>query len=146
MNIAARFPIKAWPELFYAGVGIHIVAIFISLFGLSSAYLSVISLCVTIYSFWLSYHQYISVTQCKSDLCWTGENWVISDTTQTSEIIYLSLQNTSWLTEGFCLLKFACDNQQFAWLFTKKHLGDRAYRELCYMVNRDFSLSRRKSN
>lgn len=133
MKFAARFPIKENIVLLRLLIFSHLILWLLTIFLLSS--LSQILLLISIIGFSLQYsfQQYKQVTEYHDDLCWSGENWLVTSEIHNEEI-YLELKPTSWITEEFCFLKFKIQNEEKAWLFTKNGLGSRLYSELCYLV------------
>ncbi len=137
VQIAARFPIKSCPELFFLGVCLHGVVAISAIMFLTSWWLIGLIILSLLLSLVISFRQYEAITSFNSDLCWTGENWVVSDPSSDNSVTYLELASTCWLTADFSLLKFVEDHNEHAWFFTKKHLGERAFRELGYLVKQD---------
>jgi len=134
MNIAARFPIKENRILFFAVVLAH-VGVFIVGFLLINSIWTFMLILVTISgSLYFSLRQYQAITNSPDDLCWSGEAWLMHDPSSEG-IRYMDLLNTSWITPQICLLKFKCNEQEFTWFFSRKTLGERLYRELCYLSN-----------
>ncbi len=134
MNIAARFPIKSSPELLLLLVVSH-VGVFVSSFWLlNQLWMIVLVLVLSVTSFYFSFQQYLTITNSSDDLCWSGDNWLMHTGSIHNSISYLELLSTSWVTPHFCLLKFIQDEEQKAWFFTRKSLGERLYRELCYTL------------
>jgi len=133
VKIASRFPIKSnWLLLsliLIAHLGLISIA-FILLTNFWSLLLIIVS---TIGSGYFSLKQYQSITRAEDDLCWSGENWLMQDH-QLKTVSYLDLMPTSWVTANFCLLKFEQNNVEKAWLFTRRSLGERLFRELCYLA------------
>lgn len=134
MNIAARFPIKSSPELLLFLVVSHIGVFASSFWLLNLLWMIVAVLLLTAISFYFSYQQYLTITNSSDDLCWSGENWLMNTGYSQNSTSYLELLPTSWITPQFCLLKFIQDEEQKAWFFTRKSLGERLYRELCYTL------------
>jgi len=132
MNVAARFPIKSCPELLLLLVVSHIGVFASSFWLLNQLWMIVLVLLLSAISFYFSFLQYLSITNSSDDLCWSGENWLMHTDSIQSSTSYLELLSTSWVTPHFCLLKFIQDESQKAWFFTRKSLGERLYRELCY--------------
>ncbi len=134
MNIAARFPIKSSPELLLLLLASHISVFASSFWLLNEPWMIVLLLILSAISFYFSFQRYWTITNSTDDLCWSGENWLMHTGSNQNTTSYLELLPTSWITPHFCLLKFVQDEQQKAWFFTRKSLGERLYRELCYMA------------
>jgi len=134
MNVAARFPIKANRPLIWLVYLCHIF-VFIGGYSLINSLFSVFFILVAcIISVFYAHKQYVRLTQSPDDLCWSGENWLMHEDNEQRDIQYLDLLSTSWVTAQFCLLKFESNNQSKAWFFSRKLLGERLFRELCYLV------------
>jgi len=134
MNVAARFPIKTCPELLILLVITHIGVFASSFWLLNQLWMIVSVLVLAAISFYFSYQQYLSITHSSDDLCWSGENWLMHTGNEQNSTKYLEQLSTSWVTPYFCLLKFTQDGEQKAWFFSRKSLGERLYRELCYTL------------
>ena len=134
MNLAARFPIKSCPELLLLLVVFHIGVFVSSFWLLSQLWMIVLVLVLLAISFYFSFQQYLTITNSSDDLCWSGENWLMQTGSSQNSTSYLEQLPTSWITPHFCLLKFIQDEEQKAWFFTRKSLGERLYRELCYTL------------
>jgi len=130
VKIACRFPVKSNFLLLALLLGIHLSILIVSWVWLDSLYKIALVMFAVFASLYFSIRQYASVTRSNDDLCWSGENWLMQD----NQTHYLDLQNTSWITADFCLLKFKSQDKYFAWLFTRKSLGEGLYRELCYLA------------
>lgn len=136
MNIAARFPIKPNYFLFCIITMMHVLVLILGLSLLSSVSLILIVLVVVSISLFYSSQEYTLMTNACDDLCWSGENWLMTDS-ENSTVNYLVLLETSWITPYFCLLKFSANEQQKAWFFSPYYLSDRLFRELCYLARLD---------
>ena len=135
MNVAARFPIKSSPDLLLLLVVSHIGVFASSFWLLEQQWMIVLVLVLSATSFYFSFQQYLTITNSSDDLCWSGENWLMHASSNQNSTSYLELLPTSWVTPQFCLLKFSQDDEQRTWFFTRKSLGERLYRELCYIAN-----------
>lgn len=134
MNVAARFPIKPSPELLLLLAVSHIGVFASSFWLLNQLWMVVLVLLLSATSFYFSYQQYLNITHSSDDLCWSGENWLMHTGINQNSTNYLEQLPTSWITPHFCLLKFVQNGKQKAWFFSRKSLGDRLYRELCYTL------------
>ena len=143
MFIAARFPIKSNIPLYSFLVLSHVAVVMISFWIFSQWWLTAITLSLTTISFMMTHREYLTVTQSDDDLCWSGESWLMHGASNKDDILYLELSSTSWVTSHFCLLKFDQDEQPKAWFFTKKGLGERLYRQLCYLAKLDMKIAER---
>ena len=144
MKIASRFPIKESTGLLSLIALLHLSVFVLGFFilGISIQYsLLFISLIV---SYHFSLKQLKNITEASDDLCWTGDQWLISMLNENNQLsfqesIYLELLASSWITSEFCFLKFQGEsiehaNRKFAWFFSASNLGDRLYRELCFFA------------
>lgn len=138
MKIASRFPIKSNRLLFSLICLAHLGLIYLVFILLTSFWSIVLILSLTVASCYFSIKQYQSITRSDDDLCWSGESWLMQDN-QSKTVNYLDLLPTSWITANFCLLKFEQNNVEKAWLFSRKSLGERLYRELCYLAKVELS-------
>jgi len=137
MKIAARFPVKSNRFLYGGIILLHVGVFFTSFSLLNQLWALALVLFATIGSFYFSRKQYLLITNSPDDLCWSGEAWLMHTNGSSEGVGYLDLLASSWVTPFFCLLKFKQNDQEFAWFFTHRSLGDRLYRELCYLVNRN---------
>jgi len=138
VKIASRFPIKSNRLLFSLICLAHLGLIYLVFILLTSFWSIVLILSLTVASCYFSIKQYQSITRSDDDLCWSGESWLMQDN-QSKTVNYLDLLPTSWITANFCLLKFEQNNVEKAWLFSRKSLGERLYRELCYLAKVELS-------
>ncbi len=143
MKTAVRFPVKSSPELLLLCLVMHLIVAVAVLINDWSWWISLLVIVVIAASWGVTTRQYHSVTNAKGDLCWTGESWMIAKEHTLNQADYLELRPTSWVTSLFSFLEFQSGDKKVVWLFTNKHLGERAYRELCYLVNQDLHLSRK---
>ena len=134
MNVAARFPVKSCPELLLLLVVSHLGVFASSFWLLNQLWLIALVLFLLATSFYFSFQQYLSITNSSDDLCWSGKNWLMHTGSNQNSTSYLELLSSSWITPHFCLLKFIQAENQKAWFFTRKSLGERLYRELCYTL------------
>ena len=148
MKVASRFPIKESNGLLLMVNSLHLIILLLSFFVLGLSYLILIVVCSLIISYHFSIKQLKSITEGPDDLIWTGEQWLITfqnDKNKLSyqEPVYLEVLASSWVTSRFSLLKFSSEslqeqgnkkNQEFVWFFSASNLGDRYYRELCYLT------------
>ena len=137
MKVAARFPIKANIPLSYLLIVGHFSLLMVSIFYLNSVTYILVIVAVTAFSYFTSYQQYLKVTEFEDDLCWSGENWLVHCKNVDEDVSFLELLETSWITAEFSLLKFNMADEEIAWLFTRKSLGERLYSELCYLAKLD---------
>jgi len=140
MKIAARFPIKSNHFLYGGIIVIHLGVFLASFFLLNQIWALTVVLFSIIGSFYYSRKQYHIITNSPDDLCWSGEAWLMHNSSSSNGVSYLEQLPTSWITPYFCLLKFELNDQEFAWFFSRTDLGDRLYRELCYIVNRNIRI------
>ena len=134
MNIASRFPVKTSVPLFSFLIISHVSLFLYCPILIHSFTLVLLVLVVTAISFWESLSQYRLITNAPDDLCWSGENWLMGSSNLNDEVSYLDLLCSSWVTPQFCLLNFSCQGEHKSWLFTKRELGERLFRELCYLI------------
>jgi hypothetical protein len=134
MKVAARFPVKPNSALLGVLLVSHTGIFACSFWLLNQAWMIGLVLALSAVSFYFSLKQYLAITNSSDDLCWSGENWLMHTGENQSSVCYLELLPTSWITPPFCLLKFTLNEQQRAWFFTRKSLGERLYRELCYVA------------
>jgi len=137
MNIACRFPIKSNLELLVLIGSCHLFVMFVSwqiIYSFWANFLVSVSLMISAY---FSYRNYLRITSAIDDLCWTGDSWVMNDTQYGKGPRYMDLKVSSWITGQFCLLKFDDAGNEQSWIFSKKGLGERAFRELCYLAKRN---------
>ena len=123
------------------GVGLHLIVAILAIIAHLQWWLVLLVIISVVSSWAITLKQYKAVTSSEGDLCWTGENWSIAGGKESNAIHYLELKSTSWVTNHFSLLKFTSGAEEKSWLFTHKHLGERTYRELCYLIRQDFHLS-----
>ncbi len=143
MKIASRFPIKESKGLLGLVIFLHLLASILSFIILDYVWQWTIIFVSLMSSLYLSLKQLKTITQASDDLCWTGEKWMIrvkndKNKLDYQESIYLDILPSSWITREFSLLKFKVDpfdgvNTEYAWFFSHSNLGDRQYRELCYL-------------
>ena len=112
----------------------HISLLASSFWLLNQIWMVALIAILSAFSLYYSYCQYLAITNSSDDLCWTGENWLMHSGIGQNSESYLELLPTSWITPQFCLLKFIHNEQQKAWFFTRNSLGERLFRELCYMA------------
>ena len=139
MNIACRFPIKPNLELLVLIGFCHLFVMFVSwqiIYSFWANSLVFVSLMISAY---FSHRNYLRITSAIDDLCWTGDSWVMNDAQYGQGLRYMDLKVSSWITGHFCLLKFDHDGNEQSWIFSKKELGERAYRELCYLAKRNLN-------
>lgn len=141
MKVAARFPIKPNQWLIYLIFLAHIMVFLGGLLLLNEFWYSFVVFLVSGVSFYYARSQYLRITNSPDDLCWSGESWVMHNFESEAAVSYLNLLPTSWITASFCLLKFAQSEQSNAWFFSRKSLGERLYRELCYLAKADMNKS-----
>lgn len=132
MNIAARFPILSDIRLLVLITVLHFALMFCAIVLLTEWIQVALVIIGISLSFYFSYQRYLRITQAEDDLCWTSKEWVIKENDET---LYLSIQSNNWLTASFCLLRFKHQNKRYAWFFSKHLLGERAYRQLRYLVS-----------
>ncbi|MGX5174654.1 protein YgfX [Aliikangiella sp. IMCC44653] len=146
MKVAARFPIKPYKPLFWGILMLYILTAVLAAFSLQSRLLlgfyPVLMVCAI-----FTIKHYRRLTSASDDLCWNGDSWLFQDANQ--QTIYLELQATSWLSRYFTLLHFKAQpallslepntpkTREFFWLFSLRYLGERSYRELCYLVKQN---------
>jgi len=143
MKIASRFPIKESKGLLILVVLLHLAVSVLSFFIFNFSWQYFVALVSVIISYYFSTQQLKQITQAPDDLCWTGNQWLISvlndkNKLVTRESVYLNISPSSWITSGFSLLKFRLEsldgaNSEYVWFFSSSNLGDRQYRELCYL-------------
>jgi len=121
---------------------IHFGVFLTSLLLLNQIWMIILVLVTVLGSFYYSRNQYQAITNSSDDLCWSGECWLMHSGSQSNGIDYIDLLPTSWITPHFCLLKFERSEQEVAWLFSRSGLGDRLYRELCYLSCLDMNNSK----
>lgn len=141
MKIAVRFPVKNCPELILLCAGLHLIVAILALVTQMNWWLICVTIIAVIISWLVTLKQYTAVTSSSGDLCWTGESWLIAKEAESNSVEYIELNPTSWITSHYCLLKFNCGGYEKTWLFTNKHLGERAYRELCFLLKQDSHLT-----
>ncbi|MBV1911121.1 MAG: hypothetical protein KUG78_17615 [Kangiellaceae bacterium] len=139
MKIASRYPIKSHSQLLSVLVITHFIVLLLSFLTIDFSPFIVVVLGLICFSLYLTYRQHLLLTNATDDLCWSGENWLVINSQQNAAVCYLELKRTSWITSRFCLLKFALNQSEQAWLFSRASLGERTYRELCYLAKRDLS-------
>jgi len=138
VKIASRFPIKSNWLLFSLICLAHLGLIYLASILLTSFWSILVVVSLTVVSYYFSLKQYQSITRANDDLCWSGESWLMQDH-HSKTVYYLDLLPTSWVTANFCLLKFEQDNVEKTWLFSRKSLGERLFRELCYLAKAELS-------
>jgi len=134
MKVAARFPIKQNRFLFMVLILAHVGVLTSGFLLVNNILVLMLVSMTTLTSVFFSLKQYRSITNSPDDLCWSGDAWMMHDSSSNS-IQYMDMLNTSWITPYFCLLKFQYQEQELAWFFSRNTLGDRLYRELCYLSN-----------
>ena len=134
MQVAARFPIKSNLLLMILIIASHLAVFLIALILLYSIWQILLITFLTLVSFYYSRIQYHSITNASDDLCWSGEQWLMHNESSKYGANYLELLSSSWITPYFCLLKFKHDEKTMAYFFSPKYLGERLYRQLCYLV------------
>ena len=137
MNVSARFPVKQNFLLLGLIIVVHIGVSVSSLLILNLWWMIAAAIIASLVSFIISYKQYLAITNASDDLCWSGESWLMNEQLKRNSNQYLVLLPTSWITSSFCLLKFERDFKEHAWFFTRNSLGERLYRELCYVAKLD---------
>lgn len=138
-GVAYRFPVKDSPPLLLAVFIAHFAILVLGCYYFKFSWLTLIFFVTLSVSAFLSYRQYLLMTQAPDDLCWSGENWLIQTCAQRKSIVYLDLLGSSWLSSFVCLLHFKADQKDYYWLFTKRGLGAASYRKLCYLVKQNVS-------
>jgi len=143
MKIASRFPIKESKGLLTLVILLHLAVSALSFFVFNFSWQYAFALVSILISYYFSIIQLKQITQAPDDLCWTGNQWLINvlndkNKLASRESVYLNILPSSWITSGFSLLKFRHEsldsiNTEFAWFFSSSNLGDRQYRELCYL-------------
>ncbi|PHS15894.1 MAG: hypothetical protein COA86_12800 [Kangiella sp.] len=143
MKVASRFPIKESKGLLTIVILLHLAVSVLSFFIFNISWQYGFVLVSLLISYYFSIKQLQQITQAPDDLCWTGNQWLISVLNDKNKLVsrdsvYLSILPSSWITRGFSLIKFRVvsfndENTQFAWFFSASNLGDRQYRELCYL-------------
>ena len=143
MKIASRFPIKESKGLLTLVVLLHLSVSVLSFFIFNVSWQFGFALVSVLISYYFSIIQLKQITQAPDDLCWTGNQWLINvlndkNKLVSRESVYLNILPSSWITSGFSLLKFRLEsldgaNTEFVWFFSASNLGDRQYRELCYL-------------
>ena len=143
MQVAARFPIKSEPRYLMILGTIHLF-LFGAGFYLQLSLWSTLVLTVSVVvSLYFSVRHYQRLTQHSDDLCWSGQNWLVVETSTPPQTHYLQLDEESWISSFACLLHFTGTNQSYCWLFTRHQLGQRAYSQLCFIAKQDLK-SRKK--
>ncbi|TQV72827.1 hypothetical protein FLL45_15275 [Aliikangiella marina] len=134
MKVAARFPVKSSLSVFYFIVLLHLVLAVCSYLLFSFNWQLAIAVGTIALTFYISYRRYLQLTSAPDDLCWSGENWLVSDPQRSHSLVYLALLPQSWLSSFACVLHFNDGETEHQWLFTRHGLGPRSYSELCYWV------------
>ena len=124
--------------------GTHLIVALAALIAQVPWWITIMVIIAVLVSWVITLKHYAAITQSTGDLCWSGESWLVASDEESGSIDYLELKPSSWITSHFCLLKFSLGRHEKAWLFTNKHLGERAYRELCYLTRQD-SVTNRKN-
>jgi hypothetical protein len=147
MKIASRFPIKESKGLLALVIGLHFAVLVLSFIIIEVLWQFSFVFASLLISYYYSIKQLKEVTQAPDDLCWTGEQWLITllndkNKLDYRETAYLRISPSSWVTSRFSLLKFRIKsinglNTEFTWFFSSASLGDRLYRELCYLCKQD---------
>ena len=134
MKIAARFPVKESPLLGSLIISIHLIIVGCSYLVFGFDWQWGIILVLTLVTLVISFKQYRRLTIAPDDLCWSGENWLITDPQTSKSVTYLELSPQSWLSSFACILNFDHGGEQKQWLFTRQQLGRRSFSELCYLA------------
>jgi hypothetical protein len=146
MKVAARFPIKPFKPLYWGIIVLYTLCAVLAVFSMQAIVLLGVYPVLAISIFYTLRH-YRRLTSAPDDLCWNGDSWLIKDSQQLT--VYLELQNDSWISRQATLLHFKArpallgvdpnltQSREFYWLFTLSHLGERSYRELCYLVKQN---------
>lgn len=139
--VAARFPVKSDVVLLTFVIVAHIGVVAGSSWLINQWWMITVIVLTSLLSLFISIRHYRAITRANDDLCWSGETWLMhcqlvseSNGVNKGQVCYLDLLPTSWLTPNFCLLKFQQDESEKAWFFSRRSLGERLYRELCYLV------------
>ena len=143
MKVASRFPVKPCTGLLWLIIGGHIVSFVLATIGLHQWWVIALFAVIFAVSAFYSHIQYQRVTSAGDDLCWSGDAWLMHLTSGNKGINYFNLKISSWVTSYFCLLKFDSNGKEQVWLFTRNGLGERSFRELCYLVKKDIKLTRK---
>ncbi len=143
MKIASRFPIKESKGLQTIVILLHLSFAVLSFFIFNLSWQYGFALVSLFISYYFSIKQLKQITQAPDDLCWTGNQWLISVLNDKNKLlsqdaVYLKILSSSWITSGFSLLKFRLEsldgsNTEYVWFFSASNLSDRLYRELCYL-------------
>lgn len=143
MKIAARYPIKSYPWLLSGTLLFHLLILFTSVyfFGFKSSLLLIILSLIA--SAYFSVKHYNKLTTADDDLCWSGENWLISPQGELKGSIYLTLLPSSWISANLCLLHFSHGKNKYHWLFSRSQLGDQLYSQLIFNLQRDLKSNSR---
>lgn len=134
MKIAARFPIKTAPLFHFTWLALYAAMAALGCFFLDFSWILFLFLLVLIAASYFSERHYRQLTQATDDLCWNGSDWLTFSNDTLRSVIYLRLKPCSWRSSFACLLHFSSEQGEYVWLFTRAGLGERAYRELCYLA------------
>lgn len=147
MKIASRFPVKENKGLSNLINSLHILVAIVSFWKFEFTWQFGSALIGLSISYYYSSKQLKEITRASDDLCWTGEQWLITHLNSKNkllfqETVYLRIIASSWITSRFSLLKFRLEldedsKTEFVWFFSSESLGDRLYRELCYLCKQD---------
>ncbi|MFT6733623.1 MAG: hypothetical protein ACJAS9_001812 [Polaribacter sp.] len=147
MKIASRFPIKESNGLLALVTIIHLVVLILSFIIIEILWQFSFAFAGLLVSYYYSIKQLKEITLAPDDLCWTGDQWLVTllndrNKLDYRETAYLRILASSWITSWFSLLKFRIEsingeNTELVWFFSSASLGDRLYRELCYLCKQD---------
>ncbi len=144
MKIAARFPIKKSPYVLAVVIIIHGLLFVWSFIGWGINWQKLLLLFSLLLSCFYCFKHYQRITQSDDDLCWSGENWLmqalrteLKTSSSNKQIVYLRLENTSWVSRQLSLLHFSDGDNHYCWLFSRSQLGKKLYSQLVYLVKQN---------
>jgi len=130
--IAGRFPIKPCVWISRSITALYLMLLLASIYLIEPLWAIMLAFAATSFSANSFYKQQQQQNQIGEELCWTGKNWLVDQGECNHQ--YLELDQSSWVTAYFCFLRFKKGELEKTWLFCRKSLGERLFRELCYLI------------
>ncbi|MDQ7048593.1 MAG: hypothetical protein Q9M92_03290 [Enterobacterales bacterium] len=141
--IACRFPIKPCYWIFSSIIAGYLLLLIAAIYAIQPLWAISLAFVVIGLSGRAFYKEHLKINQLGEELCWTGSNWLVDQGNHQQR--YLELDTGSWVTPYFCFLRFKMGEQEKTWLFCRKGLGERLFRELCFQINQQL-ISEQQNN
>jgi len=131
--IACRFPIKLCYWILSSILLGYLLLLVAASYLIQPVWAIIVAFVVIGWSGYAFYTEQLKISLLGEELCWTGSRWLLDQGDNRQN--YLELKYSSWVTPYFCFLCFKLGEQEKTWLFCRKTLGERLFRELCYQIN-----------